>query len=176
MSVTYTTAHSNARSLTHWVRPGIEPMSSWILVGFITTEPWQELVFYIFSAKISHLCTHFDYIFYWSIVDLQGGASFCCTAKWLSLTYIYIYMYIYIYTFSKMLFSTISIPRDWRWFPGLYSRTLFFIHSKCNSVHLLAPNSKSSPLSPSPQQPQVCSLCMWVYFFFVDLFINAIFY
>ena len=36
-------SHSNARSLTHWVEPGIEPMSSWVLVRFITTEPWQEL-------------------------------------------------------------------------------------------------------------------------------------
>ena len=35
MSVTYTTTHSNAGSLTHWVRPWIEPKSSWILVGFI---------------------------------------------------------------------------------------------------------------------------------------------
>ena len=26
--VTYTRAHSNARSLAHWVRPGIEPVSS----------------------------------------------------------------------------------------------------------------------------------------------------
>ena len=30
-------------SLTHWVRPGIEPKSSWILVGFVTVEPQQEL-------------------------------------------------------------------------------------------------------------------------------------
>ena len=41
-SVTYTTAHGNARSLTHWARPGIEPKSSWILVGFVTTEPQQN--------------------------------------------------------------------------------------------------------------------------------------
>ena len=34
-SVTYTTAHSNARSLNPRVRPGIEPTSSWILIGFI---------------------------------------------------------------------------------------------------------------------------------------------
>ena len=27
---TYTTAHGNARSLTHWLRPGIEPTFSWI--------------------------------------------------------------------------------------------------------------------------------------------------
>ena len=31
----YTTAHCNARSLTHWARPGIKPESSWILVGFV---------------------------------------------------------------------------------------------------------------------------------------------
>ena len=31
------------RSLTHWVRLGIEPTSSWILVGFITFEPQQGL-------------------------------------------------------------------------------------------------------------------------------------
>ena len=29
-------AHGNARSLTHWARPGIEPASSWILVQFLT--------------------------------------------------------------------------------------------------------------------------------------------
>ena len=35
MSVTYTTAHGNARSLTHWVRAGIKPASSWMLVEFV---------------------------------------------------------------------------------------------------------------------------------------------
>ena len=39
----YTTAHGNAWSLTHWLGPKIEPASSWMLVGFITTEPWQGL-------------------------------------------------------------------------------------------------------------------------------------
>ena len=34
-SATYTTAHSCGWSLTHWVRPEIEPSSSWILVGFV---------------------------------------------------------------------------------------------------------------------------------------------
>ena len=29
------TAHGNARSLTHWARPGIEHATSWILVGFV---------------------------------------------------------------------------------------------------------------------------------------------
>ena len=35
MSVTYTTPHSNARSLTHWARAGIKPSTSWFLVRFV---------------------------------------------------------------------------------------------------------------------------------------------
>ena len=46
-SVTHSTAHSNAGSLTHCMRPGIEPKASWILVGFLTAEPqWERLFFY----------------------------------------------------------------------------------------------------------------------------------
>ena len=41
-SVTYTTAHSNAGSLTHWMRPGIEPASSWTLHRFLPTKPQQN--------------------------------------------------------------------------------------------------------------------------------------
>ena len=37
--------------LTHWVRPGIEPVSSWMVVGFITVEPWQELLSMGFIVK-----------------------------------------------------------------------------------------------------------------------------
>ena len=43
MSANYTATHSNSRSLNHWARPGIEPASSWILLGFITAEPRQQL-------------------------------------------------------------------------------------------------------------------------------------
>ena len=37
-------SHSNIRFVTSWVRPGIEPTSSWIPVGFVSTEPQQELL------------------------------------------------------------------------------------------------------------------------------------
>ena len=44
----YTTAHSNARSLIHWVRPEIEPTTSWFLVGFVSTVPrWEDLLLFI---------------------------------------------------------------------------------------------------------------------------------
>ena len=32
-------SHSNAGSLTHCVRPGIEPTTSWFLVGFVSAAP-----------------------------------------------------------------------------------------------------------------------------------------
>ena len=42
-SVTYTTADGSARSLTHCVRPGIEPASSRMLVRCVSAETRQEL-------------------------------------------------------------------------------------------------------------------------------------
>ena len=36
-------AHGNAGSLTHWARSSIEAAFSWILAGFITTEPQRKL-------------------------------------------------------------------------------------------------------------------------------------
>ena len=48
--VTYTTAHGNAGSLTHWARPGIEPETSWFLV---TADPWWELPISFLYHQIS---------------------------------------------------------------------------------------------------------------------------
>ena len=42
-SATYTMAHFNARSLTHWARPEIKPTTSWFLVIFVSAMPRQEL-------------------------------------------------------------------------------------------------------------------------------------
>ena len=41
---------SNARSLTHWAKPGIKPTTSWFLVGFVSTEPWLELLCFVFIS------------------------------------------------------------------------------------------------------------------------------
>ena len=48
----YSTAQSNARSLTQWMRPRSEPTSSWMLVRFVATEPWQELLLSFKSRKL----------------------------------------------------------------------------------------------------------------------------
>ena len=46
------------------------------------------------------------------------------------------------YSFSYS-FPWWFITGYWWWFPVLYSRTLLFIHSLCNSLHLLMPNFHS---------------------------------
>ena len=50
-SATYTAAHGNARSLTHWARPGIESSTSWLLVGFVSTAPRRELQLSLFLTE-----------------------------------------------------------------------------------------------------------------------------
>ena len=53
--------------------------------------------------------------------------------------------------------------RIWIYFPVLCSRTLLFIHSLYNSLHLLISNSQFIPPPPPPPwQPQACSPCLWV--------------
>ena len=55
---------------------------------------------------------------------------------------------IHIYTFFFIFFSIIVITGYWIEFPVLYSRTLSFILSIYNSLHLLIPNSQSVPPPP----------------------------
>ena len=57
------------------------------------------------------------------------------------------------------------------------SRTLLFLQPIHDSLHLLNP---PTPLSAhrsltTPWQPQVCSLCLWVCFCFIDMFICVVF-
>ena len=52
----YTTVHGNARSLTHSVRPGVEPVSSWMIVRFVPTEPRWELYISFFLFFFFFFC------------------------------------------------------------------------------------------------------------------------
>ena len=46
MSVTYTIAHCDVGSLTHGARPGMELITSWFLVTFVSATPQWELLFF----------------------------------------------------------------------------------------------------------------------------------
>ena len=82
-SVTYTTAPGNTKSLTHWVRPGIEPMSLWILVRFITTGPQWELPLFLLDSVLGGRTFLGVYLFLlgclfcWWIISASLLWSFC---------------------------------------------------------------------------------------------------
>ena len=86
-SATYTTAHGNIGSLTHWVRPEIKPIStsSWILVRFITTEPQQELWE---EQHLSVKCNLWSIpkgdnlpFFFWGTFSSHQGCSLCWVSQ-----------------------------------------------------------------------------------------------
>ena len=63
------TSQGNAGSLMHWVVPGIEPTSSWILVRFVIAEPQWELlnssflnVIYLFHFCILNSFLNLSYL------------------------------------------------------------------------------------------------------------------
>ena len=58
MSVTYTTAHGNMKSLTHGARPGIEPESSWMLVGFLNGSHDRNSSFFPFDSLAQNNSPH----------------------------------------------------------------------------------------------------------------------
>ena len=71
-SAIYTTAHGNAGSSTHWVRPGMEPASSWMLVRYVSAEPQQKLPRYILPYTV-HL---YLYRLWFSPLSLEIFCSF----------------------------------------------------------------------------------------------------
>ena len=81
-STTYTTAHGNTRSLTHWARPGIKPATSWILVGFVSPEPRQE-----FPRNKVSWGWWLSFLSVWPFFFLPfhtvffGGKSWCATQR-----------------------------------------------------------------------------------------------
>ena len=64
--LTYITAQGNTRSLMHWARPGMEPASSWILAGFITSEMRWELPGAFLWKQLTQKASYFQ-SFTWNI-------------------------------------------------------------------------------------------------------------
>ena len=86
---------------------------------------------------------------------------------------IHTHTHIHTHTFFLVLFSIMFISGHWVQFPVLYSRTLLFIHSIYNNLHLLSPNFQSIPLLSTLllDNHKSVSLCLWVCLCFVDMFI-----
>ena len=65
-SANYTTAHSNAQSLIHWARAGIEPSTSWFLVRFVNHCATTGTPRNIFSNSLNTF-NHFGEMFFKSV-------------------------------------------------------------------------------------------------------------
>ena len=65
--------HSHARSLTHWARSGIEPATSWFLVGFVSATPRWELPdsFNCSDSSSEHMIAHPGIIKKWETACLS---------------------------------------------------------------------------------------------------------
>ena len=81
----YTTAHSNARSLTHCVRPGIEPTASWILVRFVNC--WAVMrtpIFQFLHFKQMASCSTHSFMpdFLFNLILPRCVHTVACIALW----------------------------------------------------------------------------------------------
>ena len=166
VSTTLALPHPQKPPLGDSVRFSAFQEQSWafifLLIIISEDESW-DLV-WACSLDIFHF---FNFNFYWSIVDLQYCASFSCTTKWFSKTYI-VFQILFHYQFSSVqllshvwLFATpwiaahqasLSITNSWS-LPKLMSIELVIIQP---SHPLLSP----SPPASNPSQHQ--SLFQWV--------------
>ena len=74
-SAAHTTAHGNARSLTHWARPEIEPVSSWILIEFLTAVPrWELQIVAFYDIGIYSKCIY-------SVLQYKKKCHIKCSGK-----------------------------------------------------------------------------------------------
>ena len=101
----------------------------------------QYFLYKVYTNTEGIHCFILFLFFNWSRVDLQCCDDLCYTARWLSYTHVDI---LFLYSFPSWF-----ITGYWVLFPVLYIRTVLFIYSKCNSLHLPTPNSQSIPLPPS---------------------------
>ena len=105
VSSAYNAAHGNAGSLTHRVRLGIKPASSWLPVGFITTEPQMGILKIIFAIIFIEISLTFHKIYtFWCYCLMSIKFPFCKMKKLMRLVaqqceYIYIYIFIYLFIY-----------------------------------------------------------------------------
>ena len=68
-------SHSNARPLTHWIRPRIKPTSSWVLPRLVTLEPQKELQKSLFDFALFYFLMIFIFFHYsWFLVFCKFSA------------------------------------------------------------------------------------------------------
>ena len=126
-------------------------------------EVIYEICMRLYLFNYSLIC------FYWIIVGLQCCIHFLYIAKWLSYIHIYIYIHFYI------LFHY-GLSQDIEYNFLCYTVRPCCLFIPCVMVWFANPKLLVYPSSsfPLPWQPEFCSLCLWVCFYFVSRFLCVI--
>ena len=93
----------HTRSLIHWEWPGIEPTSSWILVGCVPAKSWWELLLVLFCLISEVLCKM-------STVDIAGTKQILPSQGQLPMNDLFLWLVL----LERILFQN----RDWGLGPG----------------------------------------------------------
>ena len=152
-------------SVTLW-NNGIVHFYSWQIQANFSWEVTTSI--YSPPTGYDSVCFHYTFFNFWnwSIVDLQCCANFCCTAKWPN--HIYIYIYIYIYSLFYVIFPGLS--QETRYISLCYRVRPHSLSTLNVIVCIYEPQAPIALPRPPPWQSQVCSLSLWVCFFFIDKF------
>ena len=127
----------------------------------------MTLFFYIVLENVLILF----FYFYWSVVDLE-----CCVNFAVQKSDSDIYILFHYGLSQDIQYSSLCYTVG----PCCLSILYIIVCYHICYYSLLSANPKlqihHSPTFPPPWQPQVCSLCLWVCFSFIDKFICVIFY
>ena len=110
----------------------------------------------LFLCHYHTLTSWFSFPFIFLKCSCVTMFSFLLNSAWLKYRYSYTFFFHVLFHFISQV-NIVCV---------LHRRTLLFVYSPCNSLHLLSPNSQStSPPYISPWQPQVCSLFLSQFLF-----------
>ena len=115
----------------------------WHSPGKNTGMGWHTLLQGVFPTQGLNLC-----LLHWNVGSLplvplgKLCVNYCCSAKWLTYTYVCLLFYIPFHC---------GLSQNIKYSSLCYTVGLLFIHSISKSLHLLIPPSNSYPLpTPSP--------------------------
>ena len=123
-------SHSNAGSLAHWVRPGMEPATSWFPVRFVSTAQRRELVrpvqehgvsFHLLVSSLISFISILQFSEYRSFVSL-GFIPKCFIlfnvmvngiVPLISLADLSLLVYRYAVSFCVLILNPAALPNSW---------------------------------------------------------------
>ena len=138
-SVTYITAHGNARSLTYWTRPRIEPTTSKFLVEFVSAAPQWELQNLLFFVQGAHQ---------FMLFPLQCPPTGYKTKSWVSLLRSFKWEFysgylLVLWVNKNVFFSSVISRFQLKWF---YSFTVWVTQEKLVRIFISVLNPEMTIL------------------------------